>query len=451
MNSEEDFVALSLAQNGEGYSQEEGHFLFDEPDKPLTEHAAESHEGEPGYMATAPDIRYDAGMLRGESIQQRVLRVRASDMPLLEAAQPLLLALSQMPETVNRSEQAALLKEGLRNEISLFTLVCDETDISWKKMAIVRYCLCTALDEAAHTRAWGLTYGWSQSNLLNHFEGDNDGGNKFFLLIGRLSMNPQEYADVLDILLKILNLGFEGRYSIIDDGERQLTRIRQRLLALLQNGRDCAPQALSPHANVTRETQRRKSGFIPARVSVLITGLLVAGCFLTYKYWLAIPENRLSAELIGLQQHPAQQAPARLRLSVLLRDEIARNKVSVDETDRDSKVTFSGDYMFAVGAIDVRADIVPMIKRVAEEITRVRGQVNIVGFTDNTPIHTRTIPDNQALSVRRAQRVAALLNQFGVPESSVRFEGKGALEPLATNETPEGRAQNRRVEISVKY
>ncbi|WP_016682516.1 DotU/TssL family secretion system protein, partial [Yersinia pestis] len=113
---------------------------------------------------------------------------------LLEAAQPLLRALSEMPAHIGDVSQVHILKQSLKNEITLFSVVCDEADISWKKMAIVRYCLCTALDEAAHTMSWGMMAGWSQSNLLNHFEGDNDGGNKFFLLVGRLSMSPHEYA-----------------------------------------------------------------------------------------------------------------------------------------------------------------------------------------------------------------------------------------------------------------
>lgn len=154
--------------------------------------------------------RYHA-RIKTESIQQRVAKVRAAQIPLLEAALPLLRALSEMPETIPVIADVELLKDILRHEITLFSVVCDEADIPWKKMAIVRYCLCTALDEAAHGTSWGLQSGWSQSNLLNHFEGDNDGGNKFFLLVGRLSASPHEFPDVLEIMLHILGLGFEGR------------------------------------------------------------------------------------------------------------------------------------------------------------------------------------------------------------------------------------------------
>ncbi len=55
-----------------------------------------------------------------------------------------------------------------------------------EKMAIVRYCLCTALDEAAHTMSWGMMAGWSQSNLLNHLKAIMTAGISF--LIGRPSL-----------------------------------------------------------------------------------------------------------------------------------------------------------------------------------------------------------------------------------------------------------------------
>jgi len=204
-----------------------GKFLVDEQNGSFDSQAALT-DPLSGEKESASAWRHHA-RLKTESIQQRVAKVRAAQIPLLEAALPLLRALSEMPETIPAVRDVESLKDILKHEITVFGVVCDEADIPWKKMAIVRYCLCTALDEAAHATRWGIQSGWSQSNLLNHFEGDNDGGNKFFLLVGRLSASPHEFPDVLEIMLHILGLGFEGRYSIIDDGERQLTRIRQRL------------------------------------------------------------------------------------------------------------------------------------------------------------------------------------------------------------------------------
>ncbi|EOI3479508.1 type VI secretion system protein TssL, long form [Cronobacter dublinensis] len=428
-----------------------GKFLMDEQGSLFGSTGAftDPFSGEP---ETAPPLHYDAH-LKGESIQQRVAKVRGAEIPLLEAAQPLLRALSEMPEQIEATREVELLKEVLKNEITLFGVVCDEADIPWKKMAIVRYCLCTALDEAAHTTAWGIQAGWSQSNLLNHFEGDNDGGNKFFLLVGRLSVSPHEFPDVLEIMLHILGLGFEGRYSIVEDGERQLTRIRQRLLTLIQSARETLPPALSPHAYCDSHAKRRRFLFIPVRVSLAICALLAAALFLGCKYFLSVPQELFRQQLLAMQhlQIAEPRPPARLRLAVLLKEEIARHWVSVDESQRESRVVFHGDVMFSVGSASVRPERVDIIRRVATEVRRVNGTVVIVGHTDSTPVRSGAFANNQALSEKRAADVATYFLAQGIAPEKISLKGAGDTQPVASNNDAQGRSQNRRVEIFVTY
>ncbi|ELY4482429.1 type VI secretion system protein TssL, long form [Cronobacter turicensis] len=391
--------------------------------------------------------------LKTESIQQRVAKVRAAQIPLLEAALPLLRALSEMPESIPAVRDVESLKDILKHEITVFGVVCDEADIPWKKMAIVRYCLCTALDEAAHATRWGIQSGWSQSNLLNHFEGDNDGGNKFFLLVGRLSASPHEFPDVLEIMLHILGLGFEGRYSIIDDGERQLTRIRQRLLTLIQSTRETLPPALSPHAYCDGHASRRQVFFLPVRVSLAVCSFLVVALFLGCKYYLSMPQESFRQQLLAMQRLPVTEPrPAeRLRLAVLLKEEIARHWVSVDESPRESRVIFHGDSMFSSGAAIVRPDRVDIIRRVAAEVQRVDGAVVIIGHTDSTPIRSGAFASNQALSEKRAEAVAAYFLAQGIAPEKITPKGAGDTQPIASNHDEKGRSQNRRVEIFVTY
>ncbi len=429
-----------------------GHFLLDEPSvytESTQSGAAFSHEAtrSPGFQP------YDIAQLRGESVQQRVAKAVASPTPLLEAAQPLLRALSEMPQEIADASQVQILKESLKNEITLFSVVCDEADISWKKMAIVRYCLCTALDEAAHTMSWGVMSGWSQSNLLNHFEGDNDGGNKFFLLVGRLSMSPHEYADCLEVLLRILGLGFEGRYSIIEEGDRQLTKIRQGLLTLLQSTRDTVPTALSPHGLIAHQFRKRRGIFVPVRVSMLLCGFLIAATFIGSKYFLSVPESDLLKRMEALQRPVIVPTVAvqKLRLAILLKDEIAKQLVSVDETSSHSKVIFKGDTMFQVGSDKVRPEIMSVIERVAQEVHRVQGAVLIIGHTDSMPINKPGFPNNQVLSEKRAANVARFMEKAGIPTDKIQFEGKGDTQPVSSNDDAAGRSQNRRVEIFVNY
>ncbi|WP_330982217.1 MULTISPECIES: type VI secretion system protein TssL, long form [Enterobacterales] len=448
-----DSIAAMTDENEQSL-QALGKFLLDESGDSSLKDPVATSASETGPHQPVASMALNEASLKGESIQQRVMQVKTADNPLLEASQPLLRALSEMPAEITDSSQVEVLKRTLASEINMFTVICEEVDIPWKKMTIVRYCLCTALDEAAHASPWGVSSGWARSNLLNHFEGDNDGGNKFFLLAGRLSMHPHDYADVLDIMLRILALGFEGRYSIVEDGDRQLMRIRQRLLALLQNTLNKVPPELSPLGLPVRQAIKKRSRFyLPIRATLLLTALLTTGTFIWCQYHLLVKERALTARIDAMTRAaPAAPVPAqRLRLAVLLKVEIAKKQVVVDENSQQSKVIFSGDSMFDSGSVNVKAEMTAILARVATEIRRVNGEVLIVGHTDATPISKPGIKDNQALSEKRADSVAQLLIKSGVPASKIHIQGAGARQPLQSNQDPTGRARNRRVEMFVTY
>ena len=443
----------TLTDDNEQSLQALGKFLLDEKSEPSSPASIATPTPQSTPFEPEPPRKLTDANLKGESVQQRVQRVNASASPLLEASQPLLRALSEMPATVDDNEQVEILKRTLTSEINVFTVICEEINIPWKKMTIVRYCLCTALDEAAHATSWGVKAGWARSNLLNHFEGDNDGGNKFFLLAGRLSMHPHDYADVLDIMLRILALGFEGRYSIIEDGDRQLMKIRQRLLALLQSTGGKTASELSPHGLPERIEGRKKARlYVPVRATLLLATVLTVGTFILCKYPLLIAEQKLTNRIDAMTRiAPAEVKPQRLRLAILLKNEIAKKQVSVDENESRSKVVFSGDSMFSSGSVKVRPEMIPILRRVATEIRRVNGDVLIVGHTDSTPIHKPGIANNQALSEQRAESVAQLLMNAQIPEKKIQVEGAGEHQPLQSNQDAAGKAKNRRVEMFVTY
>jgi type VI secretion system protein ImpK len=451
-NGQQVMTPAETVQEEANSPQAQGKFLLDELGDWILEPTG-PQAGESRVPADSEPPFRNERLLKSESVQQRVLKVLAAENPLLEASQPLLRALSDMPEQIVDIAHVEILKNTLKSQINLFGVVCDEVNIPWKKMAIVRYCICTALDEAAHTAPWGLESGWSQSNLLNHFEGDNDGGNKFFLLIGRLSMNPSEFADVLEVLLRILGLGFEGRYSIIEDGDRQLTKIRQRLLTIIQSTRDTTQPVLSPHGLQPHGPARRERLIVPVRLTALCAGVLVMAAFIWCKYWLSLRGDFTTNNLYAMQKINVTQPQIkmRLRLAILLRNEIQQQLLSVDETQKLSKVVLKGDSLFLSGSTSIQPAMANVIERVAREVRRVNGDVVIVGHTDSTPINRPGLPNNVVLSEKRAAQVASYFLAAGLPESKIKVEGVGNSQPLASDATPQGRAKNRRVEFFVTY
>jgi type VI secretion system protein ImpK len=91
----------------------------------------------------------------------------------------------------------------------------------------------------------------------------------------------------------------------------------------------------------------------------------------------------------------------------------------------------------------------PLIAKIAGEIIKVPGKITVMGYTDNMPVRSRQFASNNALSAERAAQVLQMLQGSGVPASRLEAVGKGEADPIGDNRTAQGRAQNRRVEISV--
>jgi type VI secretion system protein ImpK len=85
---------------------------------------------------------------------ERLNAVEQSRNPLLEAARVLLRALADMPDDLEVDE-TLLLRDLLEQEVRVFQKLCEEANIRRDHMIGARYCLCTALDEAATQTAWG--------------------------------------------------------------------------------------------------------------------------------------------------------------------------------------------------------------------------------------------------------------------------------------------------------
>ena len=111
-----------------------------------------------------------------------------------------------------------------------------------------------------------------------------------------------------------------------------------------------------------------------------------------------------------------------------------------------SKVVLNADTFFDFD----KATLKPEGKQVLDQVAQQAGSINLetviaTGHTDSIGSEAYT----QGLSERRANTVKQYLISQGVPADRIYAEGKGELQPVASNQTREGRAQNRRVEIEI--
>jgi len=133
------------------------------------------------------------------------------------------------------------------------------------------------------------------------------------------------------------------------------------------------------------------------------------------------------------------------RQAAELRQQLPGN-VGVTNTGSQLIVTVPQDLLFAVDSATVSASQQANLRTVATSLNRYPDTtVNVIGHTDNTGAASY----NQTLSERRANAVASVLIGAGVTPSRVVAVGRGENQPIASNGTPEGRQQNRRVEIII--
>ena len=128
-----------------------------------------------------------------------------------------------------------------------------------------------------------------------------------------------------------------------------------------------------------------------------------------------------------------------------LRQQLGAN-VGIVNNGQNLTVTLPQDILFAVDSASLTSALQGDLRSVAASLNRYpETTVDVIGHTDNTGAAAY----NQDLSQRRAQAVSSVLVNAGVAPVRVRASGRGEDQPIASNLTPEGRQQNRRVEIII--
>jgi OmpA-OmpF porin, OOP family len=114
--------------------------------------------------------------------------------------------------------------------------------------------------------------------------------------------------------------------------------------------------------------------------------------------------------------------------------------------EKDGKIVISGGVLFETDRANLSPSAADLVKRVAEAMKKNPNlKISVVGHTDSTGDYNY----NVQLSERRAKAFADALIKDGVAANRLTAVGVGPQSPVATNDTPEGRAQNRRVELVV--
>ncbi|PJF09261.1 OmpA family protein [Pseudorhodobacter sp. MZDSW-24AT] len=135
------------------------------------------------------------------------------------------------------------------------------------------------------------------------------------------------------------------------------------------------------------------------------------------------------------------------RQAAELRGSLNNPNVTVTNNGQYLTVNLPQDLLFAVDSTALRPDLRADLASVAQSLIRYpNSRIEVIGHTDNTG----SAAYNYDLSQRRASAVSAVLTQNGVPFGRITNVGRGFDQPIASNATAQGRAQNRRVEIIIR-
>lgn len=154
------------------------------------------------------------------------------------------------------------------------------------------------------------------------------------------------------------------------------------------------------------------------------------------------------AALLAASQQRQQQYDA---LVQGLSKEVEQGQLQVRQYQNMLAVDLAEQIFFDSGRAALKAGGKDVLKKVGEALKGYENKViRVVGHTDNVPLAKSlqsTFPTNWELSVARATNVVRFLQEVGIPPQRMVASGRGEYDPVAPNDTPEGRQKNRRIEI----
>ncbi len=165
-------------------------------------------------------------------------------------------------------------------------------------------------------------------------------------------------------------------------------------------------------------------------------------------------ENEIQSkdrELQAKEEKVREQSEAFTRMQQAMKAELESKQVALKELEGKLTLTMVEAILFDSGKAEVKQEGRQALQKVAEVLKTVEGQeIVVAGYTDNVQIGERLAkiyPSNWELSAARAISVVKILVADGVNPENLSAAGYGEYRPVADNDTPEGRAENRRMEI----
>jgi type VI secretion system protein ImpK len=277
-----------------------------------------------------------------------------------------------------------------------------------------------------------------------------------------MRQNPGRFLPVVELMYLCMSLGFQGQYRLSPRGPAELERLREETYALIKRQRQAPEVDLSPHWRGLAAPYRGVRMVVPVWVAASAAAALLAALFVWFSMSLGSAADDAFARMLRappaqmpqiaraapvVPPPPAPQPKGADQLCKFLQPQVDQGLVTVVCNPTTPIVRLNNRGLFASGSADLEPRFIPLLQQVATALQKEKGQIAVLGYTDNQPIHTLRFPSNFQLSSARAEAAKAVIAGMIADPSRLSAEGRGEADPIASNKTPEGREQNRRIEF----
>jgi type VI secretion system protein ImpK len=415
-----------------------------------------------GRRAPAADAPPEPLFAREPAAPPAVMTAAGLGFDSIATAAALLLSLAGWLSNAPPQRDSAALRQRLLGELQSFDSAARAAGQSELAVRQADYIICATLDDVIANIEWGRELDWSRQSLARTRHNDATGGDQVFRLIDDYRKDPVTHYACLELAYFCLSLGFEGRMRVSTTGDAEHLRLRDNLLRIMRQVKGgTAPDLLSPHWQGAGGGPRSAMSAVPLWAIGVTAAAILTAVFIGIRLWLGDQSATVYNQLAALPpERPLAVMPVKLvetsqskRISRFLEREIAAHQVYVLDDGRQTTVRIVGNGMFASGSATVDEQFLPLLVDIAHALIDTQGQITITGHTDNVPIrHSYKFASNLELSRARARSVRDLvIGTAPVLGSRVEAEGRGETEPIASNDTPDGQHQNRRIDLIVPH
>lgn len=450
---------------------------------PQQQYYPQAGQPQPGWTPVAPqsDGQFPmAGMpAQNREMPQNLPRIAFADAlrgtgmdfgtasnPIMAAASGLLVLLGRL-RTGMVEMQAIPLRDHVLREMAEFVQKCQTRGVPPEDIDVARYALAATADDIVQTIPGNDPQYWQQFSMAAELLNDRSAGIGFFARLDQVIALPGQRANVLELMLTCLALGFEGKYRTEPNGPVMLSRLRMEVYQRFRAVVERPSEELSHKWLPVVLGGRRRSGGLPLWVIASVAAAMVVALFASLSWLLSgdaqaaqnriislhqgVPElviERSETEIGNYEAAPTGQLE---RIRGSLATEIEEQSVVVEEVGEFIAVRLNEALQFGSASADLTTDLSGLGKRIADVLEAEPGDILIEGHSDNVPLRgTGRYKTNEALSEARAGTVRDLLAPYLTDTGRMTVVGVGPAKPLDPANTSEARAKNRRVEILLR-